>query len=172
MNLKQKLVIAAQLAVMGGTAFVLIATSPPPRQCSPAGPIRYAVNGACGPSGYVTVSNDQSCELQVTGAEQLNLPANGGTLRETTLLDGFGLSELVYRLDDGGFDPDSGHPVANADGGVARRFSNCTATPTNDGGTVSVMGLQCFDRETGTPLCDSSLVQDGSLADGGTDGGP
>lgn len=75
--MKQALKNAVILATLAGTGWLLIATSPPPITCEAAGPVRYQANTTCGPAGIISVSNDESCEIQVEGAEAVNLPDSG-----------------------------------------------------------------------------------------------
>jgi hypothetical protein len=78
--MRQVLRNAVILATLAGTGWLLIATSPPPPTCEIAGPVRYQADTTCGPAGIITVSNDEYCDIQIEGAEALNLPDRGGII--------------------------------------------------------------------------------------------
>lgn len=163
--MKMKLMIAAQLATLAGTAFVLMATSAPREDCVPTSPTRYAVNSTCGPSAFVTVSNDRGCELTVDGAADANLPTQGHLLFDRHE-EGFEIYEPIQHLADGGRIVTTFN-APNPDGGEPLSFRRCVvSTPPADGANERL--LQCFPADSENVICEGSFVEDGVLTDAGT----
>lgn len=103
----------ASLAVIGATAYLLIATSQAPCRAT-AETIQVTSRTSCGPETPVTISVDSSCQLTVSD------PAAGLPTRGRLELEGTGT--LVTR---------QGYLDGSSDAGV---HSHCTLDP-NDAGT-------------------------------------
>jgi hypothetical protein len=68
--------VMAQLTTLAATGWLLTATSEIDK-CTPQGPIRYEVATNCGPTGIVTVTGGEWCDIRIEGAEHVNLPSSG-----------------------------------------------------------------------------------------------
>lgn len=168
---------AARVAVLLGTGWLLIATSPPPRKCPALAPVTFEVTGTCGPSGQMTVENDEECQVRAAGADTVHFPPSGnlGDDDSTILTGEWIVSEygLTYRVPggaqndagidggiddtDGGTDSDAGSAV---DGGANYKpgadYQTCRVTPT---GTAGLLTFECYDLVTAEPACTGQLEQ-------------
>ena len=139
-----------RVAVLLGTAWVMVATSRPP--CSGKLPetVTFQVAGTCGPAGVVVISSDATCQLTVDGGASVLLPDLGtqtesGPLATSTIFLGGAVRDLDggrIPLPDGGTRPapSDEYPGGCVGGcpfiGTERRCSGAF-----DGG---VLELECF----------------------------
>lgn len=153
-----KLRLAARIALLLGTTWVLIATSPPRNSLAPdcstnrAEDVTFRVEGTCGPAGEVTISS-RACLLTVDGGEAVGLPDEGeqtgaGRLLGSALTLRGVVSDLsqVPRFADGGVD------LSSCDGGCPTVFRSCAGAVTDAG----AFELSCVS--VAAPDCSMSLT--------------
>lgn len=69
----------ATVAVLGTTALLLVADSPPELECThPEQRVSFSVSGSCGPEGTVTLfTRKDACDIEVEGGAAAGLPSQG-----------------------------------------------------------------------------------------------
>lgn len=171
--MKKKLIAAAQLVSLGGTAWLLIATSPAPRECVADGPVTYTiVKNTCGATGEVQIANDQSCDVAIPDGKAFGLPTTGSVSmdKSTFRVAGATLFRDATPAEgpsaDAGPEADAGDADAgDADAGEADAgeadAGEADAGEADAGSTADAGGLQ-----TGDP--DGGAADAGDTSDAGT----
>lgn len=169
----QWLKVAAKLLVLGITAGLLLATSPPEREplCAQrAAPVAFQVAGTCGPGGLIVVDADEvTGAISVANGAALGLPPLDPPLAGRGMYRGracpFTLAQGEWDIEwqkcgvpanaDADVDADAGtaaEPDGGSGGNIVACSQRCTATLTADGQLL----FTC-SKATGEQLCQSRL---------------
>lgn len=160
--MKQNLIAAARIIALGGTAWLLIATSQPPRTCTVDGPVTYTiVKNTCGATGEVQISNDATCGVQLNDGSAFGLPKAGLVLGDestfrasgATLFRDFGSDQDDPA--DAGSDLDAGGPDAGAneeaDAGAQGEGADADAGLSDAGAATDAGTTPSYDTCTLSP---------------------
>ena len=75
--MKKVVLNMGKVLALGGTAWLMLANSVEP-VCAPEGPVDFEITqSGCGPTGQVTVNVNGACQVQMDGAEAVNLFPRG-----------------------------------------------------------------------------------------------